>query len=99
MGSASRPLPSPDGCHSRQRRDAVSASPCTSRAKKPTLSKEGANGITPSMGTRLKVGLKPGMPQNAAGRITEPIVCEPRASGQKPAATEAAEPLLDPPGV
>src|SRR5579859_1008449 len=39
------------------------------------------------------------MPQKAAGRITEPTVCVPRARGQKPAATAAAEPLLEPPGV
>ena len=39
------------------------------------------------------------MPQKAAGRMTEPIVCVPRARGQKPAATAAAEPLLEPPGV
>src|SRR5581483_7711576 len=44
-------------------------------------------------------GLKPTIPQKAAGRITEPTVCVPSASGQKPAATAAAEPLLDPPGV
>src|SRR5690242_7403779 len=39
------------------------------------------------------------MPQNAAGRITEPTVCVPSANWQNPAATAAAEPLLDPPGV
>jgi len=39
------------------------------------------------------------MPQKAAGRITEPAVCVPSASGASPAATAAAEPLEDPPGV
>src|SRR5205823_2658165 len=39
------------------------------------------------------------MPQKAAGRIVEPMVCVPSARGQKPAATAAAEPLLEPPGV
>ena len=41
----------------------------------------------------------PTTPQKAAGRMTEPMVCVPKASGQKPAATAAAEPLLLPPGV
>src|SRR5437588_13086398 len=39
------------------------------------------------------------MPQKAAGRIVEPIVWVPNANGQNPAATAAADPLLDPPGV
>lgn len=34
-----------------------------------------------------------------AGRITEPPVCEPMARGTRPAATAAAEPADDPPGV
>src|SRR5216683_1050697 len=38
-------------------------------------------------------------PQNEAGRITEPPVCVPNASGIIPAATAAAEPDDDPPGV
>jgi hypothetical protein len=36
--------------------------------------------------------LKPTMPQNAAGRITDPLVCVPIAAGTNPAATAAAEP-------
>ncbi len=44
-------------------------------------------------------GLNPTTPQKAAGRRIEPIVWVPSASGQRPAATAAAEPLLDPPGV
>ena len=39
------------------------------------------------------------MPQKAAGRITEPAVCEPTASGTIPSATAAAEPDEEPPGV
>src|SRR3954452_8377774 len=39
------------------------------------------------------------MPQNAAGRITEPAVCVPKASGAILSATAAAEPLDEPPGV
>ena len=38
------------------------------------------------------------MPQNAAGRITEPPVCVPVAIGTMPAATAAAEPDDEPPG-
>ena len=45
------------------------------------------------------VGLNPMTPQNAAGRITEPPVCVPTASGTMPAATAAAEPCDEPPGV
>jgi hypothetical protein len=43
--------------------------------------------------------LKPATPQNAAGRMTDPIVCVPNANGHNPAPTAAADPLLDPPGV
>ena len=43
--------------------------------------------------------MTPNTPQNEAGRITEPLVCEPIASGTMPAATAAAEPEDEPPGV
>ena len=39
------------------------------------------------------------MPQYDAGRKVEPPVCEPNAAGIIRAATAAAEPLLEPPGV
>src|SRR5215470_11975225 len=55
--------------------------------------------MTPSADTRPCVGLKPTTPQYAAGRSTEPTVCEPSASGAMRAPTAAAEPLDDPPGV
>ena len=42
---------------------------------------------------------EPTMPQNEAGRMIDPTVWVPRARGTIPAATAAAEPLLDPPGV
>src|SRR5437867_10416684 len=45
------------------------------------------------------VGLKPYTPQYDAGRIVEPVVWLPRAAGTTPAATAAAEPLEEPPGV
>ncbi len=43
--------------------------------------------------------MNPCTPQNEAGRITEPEVCVPSASGTIPAATAAAEPEEEPPGV
>ena len=46
-----------------------------------------------------KLGLRPTTPLNAAGRMTEPSVCVPSASGTMPAATAAAEPDDEPPGV
>ena len=45
------------------------------------------------------VGLKPTIPQYAAGLIVEPEVCDPMANGTISSATAAAEPLDDPPGV
>ena len=53
----------------------------------------------PTVGSRRKLGLKPATPQKEAGRITEPPVWEPKASGTMPAATAAAEPEDEPPGV
>ena len=41
----------------------------------------------------------PKTPQNAAGRIVEPPVCVPSASGTMPSATAAPEPDDEPPGV
>jgi hypothetical protein len=38
-------------------------------------------------------------PQYEPGRITEPAVCVPNASGTMKSATAAAEPLEEPPGV
>ena len=43
--------------------------------------------------------MKPYTPQNAAGRMIEPLVWLPSASGTIPAATAAADPLDEPPGV
>ena len=39
------------------------------------------------------------MPQKAPGRMTDPTVCVPSAAGTMPAATAAAEPEEEPPGV
>ena len=69
------------------------------RAIVPIVSRLSASGFTPARGITPKLGLKPTTPQNEAGRITDPAVCVPRASGTMPSATAAAEPLDDPPGV
>src|SRR5690625_6890 len=50
-------------------------------------------------GTRPNVGLNPTRPQKLAGIRTEPPPSEPRATGTIPAATAAAPPPVDPPGV
>src|SRR5438128_9381408 len=60
---------------------------------------DGASGTMPSTGSRPKVGLSVAMPQYAAGRVSEPPVCEPRAPRHIRVDTAAAEPLLEPPGV
>src|SRR5437764_2327858 len=51
------------------------------------------------VGINLYDGLNAATPQNAPGRTTEPAVCEPVAIGTIPAATAAAEPDDEPPGV
>src|SRR5258705_11545164 len=51
------------------------------------------------IGTRPKLGLRPTSPQKLAGIRIEPAPSEPSASGPNPAATAAAPPPVDPPGV
>ena len=70
-----------------------------SRAKQPSVSRLGANGLIPVTFSRPNVGLNPTMPQKAAGRMIDPAVCVPNPSGTIQSATAAAEPLDDPPGV
>ena len=53
----------------------------------------------PSNSSRPNVDVYPTTPQYAAGTMTDCSVCDPIASRQIPAATAAAEPPLDPPGV
>ena len=69
------------------------------RANTPMVSRLGDCDRTPVRGIAPNVGLKPTMPQKAAGRRTEPPVWVPMASGTMPAATAAAEPDEEPPGV
>jgi len=75
---------------------ATSATPAPNR---PAVSRCQATSFTPTIGISRYDGLNAATPQNAAGRITEPLVCEPSASGTMFAATAAAEPDDDPPGV
>src|SRR6266436_1902782 len=79
--------------------DNANATSSTRRAKKPTWSSDGLKGCTPVRGIAPKLGLKPTTPLNAAGLMIEPSVCVPSASGTSPAATAAAEPDDEPPGV
>ena len=60
---------------------ASSAASSTVRANTPTWSSVRDSSSAPLRGMRPWVGLKPTTPQNAAGRITEPLVCEPIAPG------------------
>src|SRR5690242_806839 len=57
---------------------------------------------SPNMGpgeTRPRDGLRPTVPQQLDGMRTEPPPSEPCAKAQSPAATAAAAPPLDPPGL
>ena len=54
---------------------------------------------TSSLATRSGVGRRPTTPQQEAGMRIEPPVSPPRAKVHMPAATAAALPPLDPPGV
>ena len=76
-----------------------SATSSAEPASTPTWSSERASRVTPVRGIAPKLGFMPQTPQNAAGRTTEPAVWLPSASGTPPAATVAAEPLEEPPGV
>ena len=57
------------------------------------------NGDSGYAGTRPKLGFKPKLPQNAAGMRTLPAPSVPTESGPMPAATAAAVPPDEPPGV
>ena len=57
------------------------AASATVRANTPTWSSARDSSSAPLRGIRPCVGLKPTTPQKAAGRITEPLVCEPMAPG------------------
>ena len=57
-----------------------------------------ASGKTPARLMRPKLGFHPTRPQSADGTRTEPPVSVPSEASAIPAATETAEPLLEPPG-
>ena len=75
-----------------------SAASRTVRASAPTWESVGA-AETGKIGTRANCALMPNRPQSAAGMRTEPPPSVPRANGVRPAATLAAAPPLEPPGV
>src|SRR5271170_8005873 len=64
----------------------------------PIRSNEEAKAIRPYLDTRPYVGISAGMPQYAPGCRMEPPVSVPSETTDRPAATAAAEPPLDPPG-
>ncbi|MNE58613.1 hypothetical protein D3C80_1536540 [compost metagenome] len=68
-------------------------------ANGPTQSRLVRAGITPLRLTRPNVGLSPNTPQQQAGTRTEPPVSVPKLKSARPAATAAAEPLDEPPGM
>ena len=70
----------------------MSAASSTLREKTPIWSSVPDCASTPRREMSPRVGLKPTTPQKDAGRMTEPLVCEPIASGTMEAPTAAAEP-------
>ena len=59
----------------------------------------GGSGIWPVFGTRRSVGLSAKRPQKCAGVRTEPARSLPTSNADRPAATAAAPPPVEPPGV
>ena len=82
-----------------ERLSIIQATSVTYLANPPKVSKLRARPLTPERSNVPKVGLKPTTPQYDAGLIIEPAVCVPIAKGTMPAATAAADPLDEPPGV
>ena len=78
--------------------NAIEAS-ATLAAMGPMWSRLAPSACAPSRGTASKLGLKPTTPQQAAGMRIEPAVSVPIAMRTMPAATAAADPPLEPPGV
>src|SRR5206468_11198030 len=89
--------PAPDAA-SRIASDTAAQSP-TERAGALISSSETDSGVNPAVGMLARVGLKPAQPQYEAGMRTDPSVSLPSAAAASPAATAAADPPLDPPGV
>ena len=68
-----------------------------SAARTPVVSSVWEIGATPSRDHRPVVGLKPTTPHSDAGTRIEPTVSPPNAAGTIRAATEAPDPLDEPP--
>src|SRR5258708_19561204 len=79
--------------------DAAKATSSTEAANSPAVSRCHDTHFMPPVGNSRYDGLKPATPQKLPGRITQPPVWLPVAIGKKPAATPAAEPDDEPPGV
>src|SRR5437867_6924912 len=77
----------------------MTSTSATERPKIPAWSNDQARGNTPVRLIRSRDGTSDTMPLNAAGLPTDPNVWLPIAAGHIPAATAAADPLLEPPGV
>src|SRR5271155_6146587 len=67
-------------------------------ANGPIRSRDDAKAIRPYLDTRPYVGIMAGMPQYAPGCRMEPPLSVPSKTTDRPAATAAAEPPLEPPG-
>ncbi len=62
------------------------------------MSSEAEYSFTPSRLTAPQLGFSANTPQNDAGRMVEPAVWVPSASGTCQSATAAADPAEEPPG-
>jgi hypothetical protein len=76
----------------------ASAQQATLFANGPIESSVVDTGVTPSRGMRLCVGLKPTIPQSAAGMRTDPPVSVPMATTAPPSLTDSAASEDEPPG-
>src|SRR4029077_4608503 len=79
--------------------DHIRATSSTLRAIGPTVSSVGQSGKMPSIGISPQRGFSPTVPQQAEGRRIEQPVSVPRPRSQRPAASAAALPPLEPPVV
>ena len=75
----------------------IKAASSTVRVIGPTVSMVQLKGNTPLRLTLPNVGFSPTIPQRAEGILIEPPVSVPREAMHCPAATEEADPPLDPP--
>src|SRR6195256_5259909 len=77
---------------------ATAARSAIERAYQPIVSNDSEASFAPSRLTDPQLGFRAKMPQNEAGRINDPPVCVPNASGTWKSATAAADPLDEPLG-